>query len=72
MYYKTLKKVAKAEGKKLKEYHPHSNYKEVINMYQNLKVARAREFEKSLHPFKCLGAKVEVKITCSNGETFYL
>ena len=71
-YHKTLKAVAKAQGKTIKDFFPSSGFTNVDNMYNSLKNVRSKQLKQAIEPFEYLGAKVEVKITCSNGETFYL
>ena len=71
-YHKTLKAVAKAQGKTIKDCFPSSGLTNIDNMYHSLKNVRPKQLKQAIESFECLGAKVQVKITCSNGETFYL
>jgi hypothetical protein len=71
-YYESIKKAAKSSDKLVRDYLPASGHNTTPALYLGLKKSRSNMLRKALHPFEFFGCKVEIKITPSKGEAFYL
>jgi hypothetical protein len=71
-YYTAVTLTAKEQGKTLSDYAKKKGLANISYAYRKLKESNPAQLQNGIEPFKMLGAKVEVIITCKSGKKIIL